>query len=156
MDALRTLLSLYYIPNETEAERVRHVAMFIQDLADMSDDCVWWAMREWRRNNDRRPTPATLRQLCMMRRQEAVKLLPKPEPAPLPYKLADPETLEERKAILARIAAEKGLVRRAGTWTLPSEAEEAPRVPHWTETAQPNDPRYAALKTARKSAGVLA
>lgn len=149
-DALRTLLGLYYIPNETDAERARQIALFVTDLADMSDDCVWWAMREWRRTQDRRPSPAALRQLCMMRRQEAVRALPKPEPAPPPYKLADEATLEERRAILARVAEESGMVRsKSGQWTFPSEVEEAPRVPHWTETAMPNDRRYAALRRAR-------
>jgi hypothetical protein len=150
IDALRTLLGLYYIPNETEAERARHIALFVTDLADMSDDCVWWAMREWRRTQDRRPSPASLRQLCMMRRQEAVRALPKPEPAPPPYKLADEATLKERKAILARVAKENGLVQsKSGQWTLPSEEVEAPRIPHWTETAKPDDPRYAELRRAR-------
>jgi hypothetical protein len=86
----------------------------------------------------------------MVRRSEAVKLLPKEE-APAPYKLADPTTVEERKAILAKIAAEIGMARdKAGRWTLPSEVEAAEkRLPHWTETCQPNDPRYAALRKAR-------
>lgn len=150
VDALRTLLGLYYVPNETEAERARQIALFVADLSDMSDDNVWWAMREWRRTQDRRPSPASLRQLCMVRRQEACKLRPAPAPEPLPYRPATPEQLSERKAIFDRVAASSGFVRdRVGQWSLPSEEAEPERVPHWSETAGPNDPRWSALRKAR-------
>jgi hypothetical protein len=150
VDALRTLLGVFYVPNETEAERARQIALFVQVLAEMSDDCVWWAMREWTRTQDRRPSPASLRQLGMMRRQEALAALPKPAPEPPPYRPATPEQLETRKAILARVAAEAGMVRnKHGEWTLPSELVETPRIPHWSETAGPDDPRWATLRRAR-------
>jgi hypothetical protein len=157
VDALRTLLGVFYVPNETEAERARQIALFVQVLADMSDDCVWWAMREWTRTQDRRPSPASLLQLGMMRRQEALAALPKYEPAPpQSYRPATPEQLETRKAILARVAAEAGMVRdRANQWTFPSELAEAPRVPHWSETAAPDDPRWATLRRARAASTAI-
>lgn len=155
IEAMRTLLGLYYQPNETPEERARQVAVFVQDLADMSDDCVWWAMREWRRNNDRRPSPATLRQLAMMRRQEATKLLPKPKQAPPPYALATPEQLAERKAIMGLVLGSNGFVREpSGQWTLPSEQDAPERVPHWSESAAADDPRWAEVRRAR-AASVL-
>ena len=67
IDALRALLGLYYQPDEPAHHRARQIALFVKDLADQSDDAVHWAIDEWRRNHDRRPTPASLRQLAMMR-----------------------------------------------------------------------------------------
>ena len=70
------------LTRDTKAQQeaqVRQIALFVKDLEEFSDDCVWWAIREWRRNETRRPTPASLRQLCMMRRHEALKAAPRPE-----------------------------------------------------------------------------
>jgi hypothetical protein len=149
-DSLHTLLGLYFIPNESDAERARQIAVFVLDLADMSEDCVWWAIREWRRTETRRPTPAGLRQLAMMRRHEASKRRRVPVPPTLIEPPRRDTTMEERKEILAKIAKDLGLVKgRDEQWTLPSDLTPAPRVPHWSEGAKADDPRYAALRKAR-------
>ena len=157
IDPIRTTLGLYFVPNETPEERMRQVAMIVEALADMSEDCVWWALREWRRTQDRRPSPAALRQLCMRRRQEAVACLPKPEPAPAPYREAAPEDLAERAAILARVCGSAGFVQtQHGQWTLPEEEKDKPaRVPHWSETAAPDDPRWEQLRRSRAASGLV-
>jgi hypothetical protein len=158
IEGLRTLLGLFYQPSETDEERARQIAMFVADLSDMSDDCVWWAMREWRRNNDRRPSPASLRQLAMMRRQEALKQNPYPKPVPaLPYREARPETVEERKAVVQRAAASCGFVRDThGQLAFPEDVKRPVRVPHWSETAAPDDPRWAELRRARAASPLTA
>ncbi len=154
-DALRTLLGLFFVPSETDAERARQIALFLTDLSDMSDDCVWWAMREWRRNNDRRPSPASLRQLCMMRRAELTRERDrrsvKADDDPTLYKIASPETQAERAESLARIAAETGMVRVGRVWSLPDRPEDAPKVgPHWSLTERAANPMFTeTLRRAR-------
>jgi hypothetical protein len=145
-------MGLYFVPDETPEERMRQVAMILEAVADMSDDCVWWALREWRRTQDRRPSPASLRQLCMRRRQEAVACLPEPQPSPPPYREAAPEDLAERAAILAKVATSVGLVQtQHGQWTLPDNPEAKPeRVPHWSETVGPDDPRWEMVRRSRE------
>jgi hypothetical protein len=112
VDALRDLLSLYYQPNETAEMRARQIALFVKDLADMSDATVHWAVDEWRRTMDRRPTPASLRQLCMVRRAEATNALARrqpPEPAPT-FQISDEERAG-RRAQVEQIMRETGFAR---------------------------------------------
>ncbi len=158
MDSLRDLLGLYYQPNETVDQRTRHIALFVKDLADMSDDAVGWAIQEWRRTQDRRPSPASLRQLCMMRRHEASEQTAgrrPPDPAPYGDATIGEEERARREAIVAKCAKASGFVQtKHGQWTLPSEAPEAKRVPHWSETAAPTDPRFIELRRARRAAGI--
>lgn len=153
VDALQDLMGLYYQPDDTPEQRARHIALFVADLSDMSDQAVHWAIREWRRNQDRRPSPAALRQLCMRRRQEAMTAsasrMPKAHAAPEPI-----PSDEQRKVMadrIAEIAAKAGFVRtEAGQFAFPERPEDAPkRVPHWSETAAPDDPRWAAVRKAR-------
>lgn len=154
IDALRDLLSLYYQPSETTEIRARQIALFVKDLSDMSDATVGWAIDEWRRHQDRRPSPASLRQLCMMRRAEATKAAEmRREPAPAPYQPAEISAEENarRTEVLERVAKSAGFVQtQHGQWTLPASEKDKPkRVPHWAETAAPDDPRWAQLRAAR-------
>jgi hypothetical protein len=106
-DTMRTLLGLYFVPTETQVERARQVAMFVADLSEFSDDAVWWAIREWRRTQDRKPTPASLRQLCMMRREEASRH----------HKPADDDWLEQ------------GILKRVRRWLDGSPGEGEKGIP---------------------------
>ena len=161
--ALKTLLGYYFVASETPEERARQIAQMAMDLAEFSEDCVWWAMREWRQKHDRKPTPASLRQLCMMRRQEALKAATRPEvkpPAtgdggevtPFMAPLSDAEK-ERRRAVIAKCAKAAGM-NFDGRQVMP-DIPTKPRTPHWSETALPDDPRWRALKEARERAGVV-
>ena len=159
VDDLRDLLRLYFVPSETPEAQVRQIALFVKDLEEFSDDCVWWAIREWRRNETRRPTPASLRQLCMMRRHEALKAAPRPEPdrsqtgaEPFMAPLSDAEK-ERRRAVIAKCAKAAGM-KFDGRQVVP-DIPTKPRTPHWSEIAKPDDPRWKALKEARERAGVV-
>lgn len=139
---------------ESPEERIRQVAVLVKDLAEFSDDVAGWAVREWRLKQDRKPSTATLRQLCMVRRADLTREQSRrhPQIEAAPYTLADPETQAERKATLERIAKDTGMRRDAhGQWTLPREPGDEPkRLPHWTETAQADNPLFTeTLKRAR-------
>lgn len=152
--ALRTLLGLYFQPGETPEERARQIATFVADLSDMSEDNVWWAMREWRRTQDRRPSPASLRHLCMVRRMELTRAMasrsPVEDTAPFQVDVLTEEERAHRKAVVASAAASCGFVRnKHGQWELPEPGGKPERVPHWSETASPEDPRWIALRKSR-------
>lgn len=160
VDDLRDLLGLYYQPNETAEQRARHIALFVKDLGDMSQDCVDWAISDWRRNHDRRPSPASLRQLCMMRRHEAVKAMGGGRPYNPPVGNPNPDparSVEERQAIVERCAKAAGMVKHEGQWVTPAliAEREQKRIPHWSEGAAPDDPRFAELRRARIRAGII-
>jgi hypothetical protein len=109
---IRDLLGLYWQPNDTPEERARQALLFVRDLAEFSDDVVDAALSEWRRQHDRRPTIAGLRQLCMARRygltEEAKRRSP-PEPEPQ-FRLSDEERARRREQI-AMIMKETGFAR---------------------------------------------
>lgn len=72
---------------------------------------------------------------------------------------ATPEQLEERRRIFERIATSLGMIRdKRGRITTAARLRETtakPRPKHWTETAGPDDPRWAALRKARKDSGMI-
>lgn len=152
VDDLRDILGLYYQPNETDGQRARQIALFVKDLADMSDATVQWALTEWRRTQDRRPMPATLRQLCMLRRSEASQQMasrqPKRSEADFRPEISDAER-DRRKAVIAEVAAQCGMVKAGQQLAWPKNSEPEHRTPHWSETASPDDPRWQALNKAR-------
>lgn len=146
VDALRDLFSVYYQPDETTAMRARQIALFVKDMAEFSDDCAFWAIDEWRRTQDRRPSPASLRHLAMTRKQEAFSAAKRsaPRPAPEPaYVEPDPA---KRAQNLQRIGFAMASLASA------HDAERRNReAPHWSHVAAPNDPRLAQLEMARKA-----
>lgn len=152
VDALRVLFAAYFVPDETTEMRAMLIATFVKDMAEFSDDCAFWAVDEWRRNHDRRPSPASLRQLAMMRKQEAFKAgqrLRQPEPEPV-YSEPDPAVRAEN---LERIHKTLGSVLNRGEYVSPTYVADvekrAARKPQWSETAAPDDPRWAELRRAR-------
>jgi hypothetical protein len=144
---------------ERPEDRIRDVAVLINDLAEFSNDVAGWAVREWRLRWDRRPTSAALRQLCMNRRHELMaEVNARRPPEPEPYQTTEitPEERDKRAAVLERVAKASGFVQtQHGQWTLPAAEKDKPkRVPHWSEGAAPDDPRWAMLRKARAEAGL--
>jgi hypothetical protein len=153
---LRDLLGLYFIPDETAEHRARQIAIFVKDLGGMSDDVVGYALTEWRRKQDRRPSPAALLQLCAMRRNEAAKataLRNIQNTGTADLTPLAPEDRAAREAVFERCAKSAGFLRVDGRWVTPEAAKEKPaRVPHWTETAPADHPWFKALELAREKA----
>lgn len=162
--ALRDLLGLYWIAADSPEERARQIALFVKDLAKFPEAVLAYAIHEWRTREDRRPSIASLHQLCMSRQHdlmarrdelfEAERIAAQPEPEPL-----SPEEAERRRENLERIMRATGFLRRPRGWITETEAAEedakqAERPPHWSETAAPDDPRWTALRKARAAAGV--
>jgi hypothetical protein len=154
--AIEDLVQPHFYDNSEE--KLRAVAVMVKDLAEFSDDVAGWAVREWRlKHNARKPSTATLRQLCMVRRhelgREAARRSPVETPAPYQTDTLSDEEKAHRKAVVARVSVSMGMVQtKTGQWTLPSEEKEAERVPHWSEIAAPNDSRWAEVRRARAAA----
>lgn len=109
---IRDLLGIYWQSNDTPEERARQALLFVRDMSEFSEDVVTAALSQWRRGNDRRPTIAGLRQLCMKRRYElTVERKRRDQPAPeQPFQLSETER-ERRRAQLAAIMKEAGFAR---------------------------------------------
>jgi hypothetical protein len=135
VDGIRVLLSFYFSLDETAETKARQIALFVKDMADFSDDCAFWALDEWRKKQDRRPTPASLRQLAMTRKAEAFRILgTKSQGITFGYREPSEAELAERARQKAKTDAMLAdLVKRANM------ADARPRVPHWSETPESAD-----------------
>jgi hypothetical protein len=91
-----------------EARR-EQVIDWIDDLVEFGPTAVADACREWRRDFDRRPTPANIRRLCIAaqnrRREDEMRRLPPPPPPPEP----EPMSAADRAHCVA--VAERALRR---------------------------------------------
>lgn len=151
--AIKDLLGLYWVPADSPEDRARQIALFVRDLAKFPDAVVAYAVHDWRTTQDRRPSIASLHQLCMCRQRalmERAAYLSPPDQAPDPTPSA--EQIEQRRALIGQALAKNGFVKRETGWVSPgvvAEEKEQPRKPHWSETAAPDDPKWAALRRAR-------
>jgi hypothetical protein len=163
---IRDLLGIYWQPTDAPEERARQGLLFVRDLAEFSDDVVGWAVSEWRRTMDRRPSIASLRQLAMRRRHgltiEAKRRnepVASAGPSAVYEQLTDAER-DERRAAISGILQQAGYQHRRTGWVSPgliaeerAAVEAKPR--HWSETAAPDDPRWAELRRARAANALM-
>lgn len=160
---MRDVLGLYWQPSDAPEERARQALLFVRDLAEFSDDVVTFALREWRRSHDRRPSIAALRQICMARRHDLAAENKRRAPhEPAGFYQAGPVSEDEkleRKAVVERVAQQAGLSKEpTGQWTLPprkgtAEDTETPFT-HWTQRVSA-EAAAAQLRRARIKAGTI-
>lgn len=161
--AIKDLLGLYWIAADSPEDRARQIALFVRDLAKFPEAVIAYAVHHWRTTQDRRPSIASLHQLCMARQHALAQRLDYLDGnayRPAPHIGPEPTTaeIESRRAFVETTLAQAGFQKRTTGWVSPGiVAEEAispKRVPHWSETASPDDPRWIALRQARAKAGV--
>jgi len=157
--ALRDLLGLYWVAADAPEERARQIALFVKDLSKFSEAVVAYAIHEWRTREDRRPSIASLHQLCSRRQFELLehrdRLIEAERVEPAPQPMSEGE-LEERRIRVEGILQDSGFTKRREGWIMNSQAaeervKEEARAPHWSETAAPDDPRWAAVRKAREA-----
>jgi hypothetical protein len=160
--ALGELLDIWF-PERSDA-RTRLVATFVLDLEEFPCAVVRSAIDEWRREQDRKPTPAALRQVCARIRHELHRsrdLALRPAPPNREAEIAEriktipQETIDQRRETAERLLQRCGFVRRSGrvmsrTLAADLDAEaDKPKPAHWSETAAPDDPRWEILRKSR-------
>ncbi len=159
--AIKDLLGMYWIAADMPEDRARQIALFVKDLAKFPDAVVAYAVHDWRTRQDRRPSIASLHQLCMTRQVALIQrrdALFEAEQGQSSAPEPTPEEMARREEFMARALDTAGFAKRKAGWLMKTEiaeAEDKPRIPHWSETAAPNDPRFAALRKARADAGVF-
>jgi hypothetical protein len=91
---------------------------------------------------------------CTARANKALALRKAPEAAPYETNEISPDEKAKRAAILERVSKAAGYVKTEhGQWTLPEDPKAKPaRLPHWSETALPDDPRWGMLRKSRAEA----
>lgn len=155
--AIRDLLGLYWVPADGPDERVRQAALFVKDLSGFPEAVVFFAIHEWRTRQDRKPSIASLHQLCMVRQHGLMKRLKDLTPPPVVYaKPLDADEIARREAIVAGALSNAGFTKRPTGWVSPglvAEEKAEVRRPHWSETAGPDDIRWAALRKSRAANG---
>jgi hypothetical protein len=82
-ELVRRLLNHYWTADDHPAMRREQGADWIEDLVEFPVECIDEACREWRRTQNKRPTPADIRALAaadQQRRAERQKLVALPPP----------------------------------------------------------------------------
>jgi hypothetical protein len=80
--AVHTLLSFYYVPGEDQRVVAAQGRMWVEDLRGFPRHVIEAALRDWRRSETRRPTPADIIKLCRSH-------------MPRPRIVAEPQTVRE-------------------------------------------------------------
>ena len=105
-EQVATLLNHYWTPADDPRVKARMAADWISDLEDFGAEIVAEACAEWRRGNDRRPTPSAVRAICFRLREER-----KPRAPALPQL-----THDERVQAARRAADQEGRYAEAFKW----------------------------------------
>src|SRR6056297_1194063 len=66
---VRTVLSAYFQPHESEEIKAAQLSWWCDELEDWTHEQVVWALRQWNRENPRlRPTPGDIVAICKRER----------------------------------------------------------------------------------------
>lgn len=93
--AVLTLLSFYYVPDEDPRVVAAQGRLWVEDLRAFPRHVIEAALRDWRRNESRRPAPADIIRLC---RQH----MPRPRVVSLPEH-REPLTDEAKRRIASLV-----------------------------------------------------
>lgn len=158
MERTRVCLSCFFEPNMAAEDRAAMMDEFGRALRDFPRWAVSKAFDVWMRTSQRRPSPGEIailagRELKTVTDEIALrrKLEVQPEP---PRSKPDPaaaaEILNRAGWTPNRMAAIRNAHPMVGSMDEAETARASARVPHWSETASPEDPRFAALRKARE------
>lgn len=151
-----SLLAHYYQPDQSEGMAALVASDWMDALEMFPQDGIEHACKTYLQSQpSRRPTIADIRNRVVAYMDFRAKKEPRQE---VP-RIAAPERKPVDPEQTARILAEKGftperfdLVKRFPAAATIEEIEEkraTARVPHWTETADPDGPEMRALRRAR-------
>lgn len=91
--AVGTLLSFYFVPDEDPRVVAAQGRLWVEDLRGFPRQVIEAALRDWRRNETRRPTPADIIALCR-------RGMPKPRPVTQLERAVPPEQRAKAKAVI--------------------------------------------------------
>ena len=158
LERTRVCLSCFYEPDMLPEDRAAMMDEFGRALRTFPRWSVSKAFDAWMRTAQRRPSPGEIailagRELKAVTDEIALrrKLEVKPEPPRAkPDAAAAAEILNRAGWTPNRMAAIRNAHPLVGSMNEAETARATARVPHWSETAAPDDPRFTALRKARE------
>lgn len=162
LDRTRGCLRLYYEPEMQPEEKAAMIEEYRKALAKFPKWAVAGAFDDWIARHHRRPSPGELAMLAKGRMEPITSELARREKAEREqreYKqslAAARPSPEQAKEILERAGftpSRISAVQRAPMATTFDDAEElanrGSKLPHWSETADPDGPEMQALRKGR-------
>lgn len=158
LERTRVCLSCFYEPDMAPEDRAAMMDEFGRALRNFPRWAVSKAYDGWMRTAHRRPSPGEIailagRELKAVTDEIALrrKLEVAPEaPREKPDAAAAAEILNRAGWTPSRMDAIRRAHPMVGSMSEAETARASARVPHWSETAAPDDPRFAALRKARE------
>ena len=162
VDRARVCLKLYYDPDMDQSDRAAMLDRYAQALSAYPKWAVARGFDDWEKSGVRRPSPAEIGILASRAMKELTDELAKRKSIAAP---AAPERKPVDAAEAERIMQQAGFtVKRmdalrkspmAVTFAEADAKANAPRKPHWTETADPDGPAMAQLRAARAANKII-
>lgn len=158
-DRARTVCGLYYDPHQGDkAEKARAYAEFGKVLRNFPAWSVSQAFDIWVRDKSHRPSPNDIAVLAGKRIAAMRREVERREPV-----VAQKVHKEESRTDGSDICAAAGftpkrlqMMRAAPMATTFDEAKQPEaKKPHWSETAAPDDKRFAMLKASRAKSALI-
>ena len=156
VERARVCLKLYYDPDMDAQDRADMLNLFAKALQQYPKWAVARGFDDWEKTGTRRPSPAEIGILAGRAVKEITDELAKrrvnsapPPKERQPVDAAEAERIMQRAGFTAK---RMEAVRRSPMANTFADAEavfDAPRKPHWTETADPDGPDMAQLRAAR-------
>ena len=149
-----TCLALYFDPDGDEETRLGVRVAFVTALRGIPEWAMHKAFDVWQRSGVRRPSPAEVvilaeRQIAALNGEIKRRTPPPPD---LPRATPDAATAEEIMNRAGFTPARMNAVRAApmaGTFAQAETQARSTARPHWSETADPDGPEWAALRASR-------
>ena len=158
LERTRICLSCFYEPDMAPEDRAAMMDEFGRALRAFPRWAVSKAYDAWMRTAHRRPSPGEIailagRELKAVTDEIALRKKLAVAPDPIREK-PDANAAAEILARAGWTPQRMDAIRKAhplvGSMNEAETAQATARVPHWSETASPDDPRFAALRKARE------
>ena len=158
LERTRVCLSCFYEPDMLPEDRAAMMDEFGRALRAFPRWAVSKAYDAWMRTAHRRPSPGEIAilagrelktvtdEIALRRKFEVAPEAPRSKPDPA----AAAEILSRAGWTPSRMAAIRNAHPLVGSMNEAETARATARVPHWSETAAPDDPRFTALRKARE------
>lgn len=164
MERARICLGIYYVPDESPADLAKRLTLFARAHRFTPRWAVSQAFDQWEKTATHRPTPGHITKLANVAlsriRDELKARTPAPAPEPLPERTEREKKLATARCELAGFTPKRMQALQRNRMASPGDVSidpvQAERVPHWSETVDPDGPEMRALRKARDSNPIMA
>lgn len=153
---VNAVLGLYFDPDFDQETKALVRNEFVRALSNMPDWAVQRAFDVWAKTMQRRPSPGEIvilaeREIKPLTDEIARRraLIAPPQTERQPVDAAEAERIMQSNGYTAKRMDDLRKAPMANTWAEAEATAHRPRVPHWSENADPDGPAMQQLRASR-------